>query len=213
MSDEKETAFYSAKVNAWFNTKLEYDKSLLVLSAGAIGLLVTLLSSVGVKTIPLLFLFGIALFCFIICLGCVLAIFLQNARHLEDLISGKETNDPVLKALDSLSIFSFIIGVILSSIIGLGTAVNEIHTEETIMSDKIKPKKRQTTFNQDSFNGANRIAPQSSEAIHESFNGAKSLSPSNTMQGKENNSTSNTSASKSSSSGSSNKSSQSSPKP
>jgi hypothetical protein len=42
MSDDKEVEYYAAQANAWFNTKLEYDKSILVLSAGAIGLLIKL---------------------------------------------------------------------------------------------------------------------------------------------------------------------------
>lgn len=50
-TQEKDIQFYAASVTAWFNTRLEHDKSLLALSAGGIGLLVTLLTTVGVKSI------------------------------------------------------------------------------------------------------------------------------------------------------------------
>lgn len=170
MSDEKEVAYYSAKVNAWFNTKLEYDKSLLVLSAGAIGLLVTLLTTVGVNSFTLLLVFFASIISFLVCLLTVLAIFLRNAKHLEELIAGRERDDPILSFLDSLSIISFILGVILASIIGLATAMNDVISKEIIMSDK---KVSNVTF--DSVNGASNLAPQGIEK--KSFNGAQNLAP------------------------------------
>jgi hypothetical protein len=42
ITKEKQTAFYSALVEAWLETKMEKDKSLLMLSAGGVGVLVTL---------------------------------------------------------------------------------------------------------------------------------------------------------------------------
>ncbi|PKF49010.1 hypothetical protein AT251_22010 [Enterovibrio nigricans] len=48
---EKEVEFYAATVGAWLNTKFELDKSLLTLSTGAIGLLVTLLTTVGASSV------------------------------------------------------------------------------------------------------------------------------------------------------------------
>ena len=136
MSDEKDVEFYAASANAWFNTKLEYDKSLLVLSAGAIGLLITLLTTVGVSSFTLLVVFFASIVSFVVCLITVLAIFFRNAKHLEELISGKKTNDTILGFLDSLSISTFILGVILASFIGLETARNNIISKETIVSDK-----------------------------------------------------------------------------
>ncbi|MBT9172017.1 MAG: hypothetical protein DDT21_00393 [Syntrophomonadaceae bacterium] len=126
MSDQKEVEYYAAKVNAWFNSRIEYDKSLLALSAGAIGLLVTLLITVGVNSFELLFLFFAAIISFVICIIAVLAIFLRNTKYLEALIAGNRTNDPVLRFLDLLSISSFIIGIVLASVIGLLTATTEV---------------------------------------------------------------------------------------
>ena len=126
MPDDKKKEYYAAQANAWFNTRLEYDKSLLVLSAGAIGLLVTLLTTVGVETFTLLYIYIGSLICFIICLFSVLTIFFWNSKHLEDLIAGKKTYDSLLAVLDKISIVTFIIGIILASIIGLYIAFNEV---------------------------------------------------------------------------------------
>lgn len=46
IDDQKRVEYYAASVNAWFNTSLEHDKSLFTLSAGGIGLLITLLTTV-----------------------------------------------------------------------------------------------------------------------------------------------------------------------
>lgn len=153
-----------------YNTKLEYDKSLLVLSAGAIGLLITLLTTVGVNSTALLFVFAAAIISFVVCLITVLAILSRNGKHLEDLIAGKRTNDSILSFLDSLSIFTFILGVILASVIGLVTATNVVIAKEANMSDK---KESNLTF--DSVNGASNLAPQGIEKG--SFNGAQNLAP------------------------------------
>jgi hypothetical protein len=176
MTDEKEVEYYAAKANAWFNTKLEYDKSLLVLSAGAIGLLATLLTTVGVNSFALLFVFFAAIISFVVCLVAVLAIFSRNAKHLEDLIAGKKANDPVLGVLDSLTISSFIIGIILASIIGLASATTEVLKKEVIVT-----KEKETNQNKvpirESFNGASNIAPQTTDTEKRSFNGAQNVSP------------------------------------
>lgn len=41
IEDQKRVEFYSAGLAAWYATRLEHDKSLLTLSAGGIGLLMT----------------------------------------------------------------------------------------------------------------------------------------------------------------------------
>ena len=48
---KKQIEYYASCVNAWFNTKLERDRSLLTLSAGGIGLLITLLTTVGLSSV------------------------------------------------------------------------------------------------------------------------------------------------------------------
>lgn len=176
MADEKEVAYYAAKANAWFNTKLECDKSLLVLSAGAIGLLVTILTTVGVESVALLYVFGSAILSFVVCLFSVIAIFSRNAKHLENLIAGRVGNDSVLAILDSVSVFSFVMGVILASIIGLSTATSKVIRTEAKMAEEIKSSQNPTSI-QESFNKAHNIAPQGVDTAIKSFNGAQNVAP------------------------------------
>ena len=176
VNNDKAVQFYAAKANAWFNTKLEYDKSLLILSAGAIGLLITLLTTVGVKSITLLLIFIVAIISFIICLIAILGIFSRNAKHLEDLIQNKNINDSVLSILDSVTILSFILGVILTSIIGISIATNEVLRKEIMMTDK-KETVQKNVFLKDSFNGAKNLSPQEPEVLLKSFNNAQNIAP------------------------------------
>jgi len=44
----KNIAHYAAILNAWIRTKMERDKVLITLSAGGVGLLITLFSTAGI---------------------------------------------------------------------------------------------------------------------------------------------------------------------
>lgn len=91
-NNAKEVEYFAAIANAWVNTRIEHDKSLLTLSAGGIGLLITLLSTVGIKTTGIFICFSLAVFAFVICLGAVLWIYKRNAKHLEDVLLKRMRN-------------------------------------------------------------------------------------------------------------------------
>lgn len=153
----KEVEFYSANLNAWFKTRFERDKSLLTLSAGAIGLLITLISTVGVRSIETLILYILALACFVVCLGVLLWIFKRNATHLEEVVRETQINDPLLDTLDRTAITSFMFGVVFSSIIGISIAIHSYIEKAPEMTDKIKVPN--PTITQDSFNGITSMRP------------------------------------------------------
>lgn len=185
MSDDKEVAYYSAKVSAWFNTKLEYDKSLLVLSTGAIGLLITLLTTTNVGSTTLLCIFVVAIACFLFCIIFILAIFSWNAKHLEELIAGNNKNNRILAILDNLAIFFFIVGVVLASIFSYIAAENKINLMEKHMSEKNESNQ---SIIKESFNGAGNLDPKIEK---KSFNGAHNLIPQKKPDNNSTNSTGN----------------------
>lgn len=107
----------SAARNAWFETSMEYDRSLLTLSAGAIGLLVTLASTVGVKSRPL---FALALVAFGLCILSVLLVFNGNREYLGRIImAGEKSRDQQLDRLDRMAAGAFLAGVVLSALLGM----------------------------------------------------------------------------------------------
>src|SRR5438309_2190061 len=84
----KDVEFFSGSVIAWYSTRLEHDKSLLTLSAGGVGLLITLLTTVGVASAEGLVLYIAAVFAFLLCIGFVMLIFRENSAHVEAVLNG-----------------------------------------------------------------------------------------------------------------------------
>lgn len=120
---DKETAFYAAIVQAWVQTRMEKDRSLLALSSGGVGLLVTLLTTVGVVDLWQLVLYIFAAVGFGVSIFSAILIFDWNAKHLQRVATTHESgDDPTLIRLDTLLLLGFIVGVILLAIIGITTA-------------------------------------------------------------------------------------------
>ncbi|MFA7350835.1 MAG: hypothetical protein WC009_08750 [Methylotenera sp.] len=165
---QEELEFYSASVNAWYSTALEHDKSLLTLSAGGIGLLITLLTMDEIKSCLTLVLYSIAMVCFVICLISVLKIFNGNREHIIKLFQGDDNlHDPKLERLDKIAFWSFIFGVVFSVIVGITTAYQQFSKKEPNMTDN----KSKTTrgIAQDSFSGV--------QNLQKSFTGVQQLKP------------------------------------
>ena len=162
----KKIEFYSESVAAWYNSRLEHDKSLLTLSAAGVGALVALLTTIGVKGKIEFAMYVFALASFLTCIFSTLFIFKHNSTYIEKVIQDKaETSDPTLSKLDQAALWSFLVGVTLTAGIGLIAAFNS--------SGESMAKETKNLF-QDSFNGSLKLSP---ELLKKSFNGALNLAP------------------------------------
>ena len=172
---QKGIEYYSASVGAWYATALEHDKSLLVLSAGGIGLLITLLTTIGVSSVESFILYIFAIISFITCCFSVLTIFRFNKKYIENLLSGKTSaRDPLLSTLDTVSLLSFGIGVLFAAIIGIAVAFHSlIHKEIKMSSNKDSVQTPQPRELKKSFNGANNLQPGAKKESSESSNPQK----------------------------------------
>lgn len=131
------SAFYSALTDAWISTKLEKDKSLLAISAGAIGLLVTLLTTLEIPSLRLVYYFAIAFTFFLITIVAIILVFERNAKHLIDVINDKADDDKILKFLDRLIIVCFLVAVIFSVFIGTIYSIDKYNNKKgEIVADK-----------------------------------------------------------------------------
>jgi len=125
---EKEVAYYSTLLGAWVDTKMEHDKSLLTLSSGGLGLLITLLSTVGVKEKRELILYVFASLCFALTIILCIIIFERNAIYLKKVVTGYQNDDSFLTWLDCLNSFLFVSAIIFSALIGLVVSVRYLKT-------------------------------------------------------------------------------------
>lgn len=165
--EAKDRAFYSAMISAWLNTKLERDKQLLTLSTSVIGLLVTLLRTVGVSNFSQRLLFGAALIAFLFTVISVILILGKNANHIEKTLDGSETENRHLAFLDQFATITFIIGMIMVVIIGMCSAKISLIEKGTNMNqDNIGNTHRESVkTNNDSWNGVNKLRPQPPKAV------------------------------------------------
>jgi hypothetical protein len=106
-----------------------------------------------------------SIFAFIGCLFTVLAIFSRNADYLQKLVQNEVDSDPCLAFLDKLAVGSFLIGVILATLVGGVGAINRFDTErKTAMSER-KPNVPSNGRSEDlirSLDGAGALRPRPS---------------------------------------------------
>lgn len=134
MSDDKELAWYSAAIEAWLNTRFEFDKSILTLSSAAIGLLVTFVPD-GAKTIEFVVVYVLALVCFLVSIFGVLAILKRNADALHAMITKNQQRDVLLGALDWIVAITFVFGVVLTSFLGFSMTANKLRENSAMIHD------------------------------------------------------------------------------
>jgi len=182
IAHQKEVEYYASSVNAWFNTSLEHDKSILTLAAGGIGLLITLLTTIGLSSAEALVLYVGAITSFLVALISVLVVFRHNRTYIEQVLAGKAAgNDPVLAKADSIALWAFGIGVVFTAVIGIATAIHSYTSKEKAMSNE-PTKSTQAVPLRESFNGATNLQPaiesfNGAASLQKSFNGASNLQP------------------------------------
>jgi uncharacterized protein (DUF4415 family) len=159
--EAKEKAFYNAMISAWLNTRLERDKQLLGLSVTAIGLLVTLLRTVGVSNYSQVVFFGLALLAFMITVFSVIYILGENSTHIEKVLENSETESKFLTCLDKAAGISFILGMLLVIIIGIQSAAINLNEKVISMNqEKSSETQLQSVTNKESWSGVAKLRPQ-----------------------------------------------------
>lgn len=180
LKDQKDVEYYASCVDAWFGTAMEHDKSILTLSAGGIGLLITLLTTVGVSSAEALVLYIGAILSFLTALVAVLEVFRRNRVHIEQVISNRTVEkDPVLTKADAVVFWSFALGVLFTAVIGIGGAARSyVSQEKKVTNDSTKTS--QPAQLKESVNGVSNLQPGTD--FTKSFNGAAALAPQNATQ-------------------------------
>jgi len=185
----KDLAFYSAGLNVWYVTRLEKDKSLLNLSVAGIGLLITLITTLGVKNFTEAMLFGLAILAFVITSITIVYIFGRNATHIENVLADSEEKDVLLEFLDSIASKVFIVGIVFTLLIGINSLNQSLQRESKDMTEQDNVKtmiETNTTSEKKSISGADKLKPKpasgsgSSQSGNSGNGGASSNSGSKT---------------------------------
>ncbi len=166
--DQQDDLFYGALVTAWLNTRLERDKSILILSAGGVGLLATLMTTVGPHTYVALAMYAVSTAAFMASLVSVLVVFHRNASHLQKVARDPKTRDPMLARLDRLSFWAFVIGAVVLGGLGFMAGVERIHSRMEVSMTNSDQTKTST--------------PASGDTLKKSFDGISEMRPVQTQQ-------------------------------
>jgi hypothetical protein len=175
----KNIAHYSVLLQAWIQTRMERDKTIVTLSAAGLGLLVTILTTVGVIHAWLLLLFVGAIVGFVTSISASLVIYQLNSQHIEHALRGSSERDPRLERYDKTSFRAFLLGAGFSAALGVASAIGQlIETKgDSSMASKETGKSQisKPTTLRESVNGAGQLSP--SELEQRSLNGVTNLNP------------------------------------
>lgn len=160
---------HGSMVAGWLNTKLERDKSILTLSAGGIGLLATLLTTVGPGTPLVLAGYIVAMAAFSIARATVINVFDRNAKHLEQVMRRELERDPKLARLDALSYWSFIAGAAFLAVIGVSAGIDKLVSQTGGEVNKSGSSSRVTTESvvtgKHSYDGISNMRPPAAPTV------------------------------------------------
>jgi len=134
--------YCSTFTDAWVNTNIEKDKSILTISSGAIALLVTLLTSFKVSSIYILYYYFAALFYFLVTIILIIIVFEKNADYIELLLTDKENDKngirlkTLLFYLDRTIIYCFLAGILTTIYIASQHGFTKLNEEVASMNYK-----------------------------------------------------------------------------
>jgi len=157
----KNVSHYSVMLSAWIETRMERDRTLVTLSAAAIGLIVTILTTAGVSGWVPLLLIVLSLSGFGLCIWSALVIYQLNAEHIEKEIREESDSSVNLEKFDKRSVRSFIAGVIFFVLFGVSSAIVFLGSKEQAMAKGNGSNTGgQSEMSRRSLNGIGQLRPQ-----------------------------------------------------
>lgn len=150
----KTTSYYSAVFNGWITTRIESDKSILILSVSAIGLLFTILAAIQIASYLILALFILALISFLISASITIIVFVKNSNLLEAIALDRDVSSEnrSLVILDRIKSTFFFIGLLITLTLGVllsiqkieGDSMSKEHSNKTTNVNKNKKPVRKS---------------------------------------------------------------------
>lgn len=160
--ESKNIAHYSVLLSSWIRTRMEHDKTLITLASGGIGLLVTILATVGAKNWLGVLPYVGAFLGFGICIWSSLKLYRLNSEYIEKELKCEDTSELKLKKYDKISLYSFIFGVILFCLVGIVAAGGKIIFKEldNMAKDKETTSLPKTEKVEKSLDGLTNLRPE-----------------------------------------------------
>lgn len=156
--EAKNIAHYSVLLEAWIQTRMARDKSLVTLSAGGVGVLVTLLTTVGVSRPWQIWLYIGSFLGFLATIALALMIYQKNSEQIENDLRGRSSEHLKLKAFDRASIATFGVGAFFAVAIAVSSGLTHTPTEREDAMSNYEAAKGQMM--KKSLEGLSNLRPQ-----------------------------------------------------
>jgi hypothetical protein len=171
--EAKDKIFYTSTLNTWYTIRLERDKQLLTLSVTALGVLITLLRTVGVSRSNQAIFFAIAGFCFCFTIIFILFSLDQSSTYLKKILTNSPADEKMLIILDRLSNTCFVFAMLAVLAIGADSILSDLHKEKSMSQEPEKPQIQKmivdtTHVCQDGMQGAASLRPKPPSAPQKS---------------------------------------------
>lgn len=158
----KNVAHYSVLLSAFIQTKMDRDKMLVTLSSAGIGLLIAVLTAVGVTYMWEGVLYAVALLAFGTTIVSLIWVFDLNSKFIEEQLRGSDSETKIkLRRLDRLSLICFTVALL--SIVILGSTSGIIHlTGDTGMTTEqpLPDSNQEKQPEKKSLDGLERLKPE-----------------------------------------------------
>jgi hypothetical protein len=139
MNEKLDDGMVATVRQAWVDTRMEKDKTLLTLATGGIGVITTLATTVGPGSLVELGLYGLSAISFVVTIIAAVLIFDANSQHLEEVLLKQTTeDDPELQWLDRVLFTSFVIGVMLACAIALTAGYSHIGKDHKVAEQNLR---------------------------------------------------------------------------
>jgi hypothetical protein len=174
---QKRVAFYSSLVNAWIQTRMEVDKTLIIISSAGIGFLITLLANKGVTCATALVVYLVAFFCFFATIVLCVLILQRNSSYIRTLLDDPKAKDPLLDTIDRAAKFTFALALIFTLIVGVSTGIDQLYKNKNRKGgQEVAEDKGVSKVVDESAKGPRKVQPAKIEK--RSLSGLGELSPS-----------------------------------
>ena len=182
---QKKVAYYSALVNAWIQTKMEVDKTLIIISSAGIGFLITIISKLDINNVTELIIYLSAFISFFIVIITCVEVFRKNAVYIKNIIDEKDDNHKRLDTYSFVAKLFFTLALIFILILGINIGVKQLKKGGMEMEEK-----KGKLVTNEGLGGLHKLKPE--VTVKKGLGGLGDLSPDRTDSSGNTGTTSNT---------------------
>jgi hypothetical protein len=162
----KNIEHYAVLLEAWIQNRMERDKTVVTLSAAGVGLLVTVLTTVGIRHSWMMALYGASFLGFFVSIVVALRLYSKNADLIENELRGSQSTtyrQINLKPYDRVSFLAFLVGALFAVAIGCVSALSNQRIAEEAMRKPSSTERTQPTLEKRSVDGIQNLRPKPPE--------------------------------------------------